>query len=157
MEPAMMAFAFSRSEISRARSRVMRSSGLRPMKRSASWILDSGSRFRYGDSSSLTARACLRVPSKTGSPVVLTNSERTTVSLSVRARVWRGKAKIAAMATAASTAAPASQGIHFREDAAAEAGTAEEAPPACAGNEAVEEATGVEAEDGTAGTEPDDG
>src|SRR6476660_3969924 len=61
----------------------MRSSGDRPIRRKASWILESGTRLRYGDCSSCTARACLSVPSKTGSPVVLTKSARRTPSFSV--------------------------------------------------------------------------
>src|ERR1700727_4069698 len=39
--------------------------------------------FRYGDCSNCTASACCRVPSKTGSPVVLTKSASSTLSFSV--------------------------------------------------------------------------
>src|SRR5882762_11101344 len=43
----------------------------------------SGAMLRYGDCSNCTASACLSVPSKTASPVVLTKSARTIESFSV--------------------------------------------------------------------------
>src|ERR1035441_4175648 len=109
MEPASTAFAPSRKPISRATSFVMRSPGWRPMKRRASRTRDSGRIFRNGDCSSWTANACFRVPSKTGSPVVLTKSARTTVSFSVRALARRERrnrppaTRTAIRATAAKT------------------------------------------------------
>src|SRR4029077_1263229 len=61
----------------------MRSSPECPMRRSASWIFESGTMFRYGDCSSCTASACFSVPSNTGSPVVLTKSASRIESFSV--------------------------------------------------------------------------
>ena len=73
-----------------------------------------------------------------------TNSESTTVSLSVSARAWRPERKKVPIATAARTSEPASQGIHLRPpagtvEAEAAAEIPEEAAPA-----------GTEAEEGTA-------
>src|SRR5438477_12909391 len=61
--------------------------------------------LRKGDCSSWVARACLSVPSKTGSPVVLMNSVRRTESFSVRALVRRAKMRPPAIAAMRMTAA----------------------------------------------------
>src|SRR5438874_12126564 len=61
--------------------------------------------LRKGDCSSWVARACLSVPSKTGSPVVLMNSVRRTESFSVRALVRRGKMRPPAIAATRTAAA----------------------------------------------------
>src|SRR5258706_14105028 len=74
---------------------------------------DSGTMFRKGDCSSWEARACLSVPSKPGSPVVLTNSVRRMESFSVSALVRRVKPKPAA--TAAIKTAAMHAHSHFLE------------------------------------------
>src|SRR5438874_7548732 len=61
--------------------------------------------LRKGDCSSWVARACLSVPSKTGSPVVLMNSVRRTESFSVRALVRRVKTRPPAIAATRTAAA----------------------------------------------------
>src|SRR5271165_5605124 len=62
--------------------------------------------FRYGDCSSCTARACLSVPSKTASPVVLTKSASRTLSFSVSfADCFERKYKPPAMRAIKTTAA----------------------------------------------------
>ena len=89
IEPLSIALMFSRSQISRATLPVTRSSAGRPINWSALRIVLSGTRFKYGDCSNCTASACLRVPSKTGSPVVFTKSAKRMESFSVRFRVER--------------------------------------------------------------------
>src|ERR1051326_3279182 len=79
-------------------SLVMRSPRGLPMYFNASCIRDCRKTFRYGDCSSCTARACFRVPSKTGSPVVFTNSVRRMESFSVSALVRRVKSNAVATA-----------------------------------------------------------
>jgi hypothetical protein len=58
-------------------SPVMRAFSSSSMKPSVSRTFSSGKTLRKGDSSSLTATACVRAPSKTSSPVVFTKSVRT--------------------------------------------------------------------------------
>src|SRR5215468_5159689 len=65
--------------------------------------------LRKGDCSSWVARACLRVPSKTASPVVFTNSVRRMESFSVRALVRRVKIRPPAMAERSAAAARPAQ------------------------------------------------
>src|SRR5260370_42710161 len=84
-----MALTPWRWQISRPTSLLIRSEGGLPIYFSASCIRDCGKTFKYGDCSSCTASACLRVPSKTESPVVFTNSVRRIESFSVRALVRR--------------------------------------------------------------------
>src|ERR1700681_3801223 len=107
----MNTLAPSRRLISRATSLVMRSFGGRPMKPSASRTRDSGRIFRNGDCSSWTASACFRVPSKTGSPVVLTKSASTTVSFSVSALARRERKNKPPPIRAAINKAAATAGI----------------------------------------------
>src|SRR5882724_3358748 len=84
----------------------MRSSEGLPIYLRASWIRDCGKTFKYGDCSSCTASACLRVPSKTESPVVFTNSVRRIESFSVRALVRRVNTNPIASATTTRPAIP---------------------------------------------------
>ncbi len=80
---AKMALLPVRRQSSRATSTVTCSVGARPISLNVSPTLRSERMLRKGDCSRSTARACLRVPSKTGSPVELMKSARTTVSFSV--------------------------------------------------------------------------
>src|SRR5437868_13520387 len=105
MEPVSMAFTPARWQISRPTSPVMRSSEGLPMYFSASWIRDCAKMFKYGDCSSCTASACLRVPSKTESPVVLTNSVSRMESFADSALVRRVKTRPPAIAERRTTAA----------------------------------------------------
>src|SRR5882757_7462952 len=84
----------------------MRSSEGLPIYLRASWIRDCGKTFKYGDCSSCTASACLRVPSKTESPVVFTNSVRRIESFSVSALVRRVNTSPIAKATTTRPAIP---------------------------------------------------
>src|ERR1039458_1631588 len=84
MDPPRTALLPVRRQSSRATSAVTCSVGARPISFSVSPTLRSERMLRNGDCSRSTARACLRVPSKTGSPVELVKSARTTVSFSVR-------------------------------------------------------------------------
>ena len=115
-----MALMFSRWQISRPTSEVMRSPEGRPMYCRACWILDSGAILRNGDCSSCEARACLSVPSKTVSPVVFTNSVRRMESFSVRALVRRVKMRLPiAAASRAAAAIPAQNHVLERTAGAA--------------------------------------
>ena len=97
-----MALIPSRSQISRPRVLVTRASGGRPIRLNVWCTRSSGNTFRNGDCSSWIASACLSVPSKTGSPAVLTKSVTSTRSRSVRAWAPR-KWKKVAPATAATS------------------------------------------------------
>src|SRR6476620_9147201 len=80
--------------------------------------------LRKGDCSSCVARACLRVPSKTGSPVVFTNSVSRMESFSVRALVRRVKTRPPAT-VARRTAAARPVQSHVLERGVADTGAEE--------------------------------
>src|SRR5215467_8786268 len=127
MEPVIMALTFSRWQISRPTSEVMRSSEGRPINCKAFWILDSGTMLRKGDWSSWEARACFSVPSKTASPVVFTNSVSKMESFSLRALVRRVNTRLEAVAASRTAAATPAQSHVFeraRWPASGEAGPA---------------------------------
>src|SRR5260370_3074829 len=82
------------------------------MYRNVSCPYESSCRFRYGDGANCTGSACFNVPSKTESPVVFTNSESTTVSLSVSARACRVETKnIPAAVSKIASAPPAKSSL----------------------------------------------
>src|SRR5260370_8283580 len=83
------------------------------MKVSVVWIRAGGTRRKKGDWSRSTESACFRVPSNTGSPVVLAKSASTTVSFSVRALARRErKNKPPPITAAINTAAAIAGGFH---------------------------------------------
>ena len=83
MEPSRTTALAVRSQTSLAISGASRASGGWPIMRNTCWMRSSEMRLRKGDCSSCTAKPCLSVPSKTGSPVVFVKSASTIVSLSV--------------------------------------------------------------------------
>src|SRR5437660_6301060 len=93
IDPASSALLPVRKQISCATSRVTRSLGGRPIKRSVSPTLRSESTLRNGDCSKSTASPCFKAPSKTASPVVLPKSANTTVSFSVNGFAERERKK----------------------------------------------------------------
>jgi hypothetical protein len=110
--------------MSRAISRVMRSSGERCMSGNVARTFSSENTLRNVDCSSATASATFRAPSNTGSFVVLTKSDRIIVSRSVSAgvRVRKRDAKTATAATTSASAAAASHGRNVVLPAALAAG-----------------------------------
>ena len=88
MSPSMTALMPWRWQISRATPEVTGVSGGRLMNASVSRTRWSATTLRKGDSSSLTASACLSVPSNIESPVVLPKSAIRILSLSASA--WLG-------------------------------------------------------------------
>ena len=90
IEPVSMALLPVRWQTSCVTSGVNRSPAGRPISFNVSFTLRSETRARKGDCSSCTESPCFSVSSNTLSPVLLSKSERTMVSLSVRRAVaWR--------------------------------------------------------------------
>src|SRR5580700_9710556 len=96
MEPAMYPLLFVRAQTSRARTGVRGVFGGCFISLSVELTFASESTLRNGDWRSATERACLRVSSKTGSPVVFVKSVRTTMSRSVSFGARAGERKNAA-------------------------------------------------------------
>ncbi len=162
MDPESIALLPTRRHKSRARSVVRRSSGERPMKVSVVWIRAGGTTRKNGDWSRSTESACFRVPSNTGSPVVLAKSASTTVSFSVRALARRErKNKPPPITAAINTAAAIAGGFHDLFGAAGVvplAGiTVADEPAATAATEPDETAcaTGLDPESCAVATEPE--
>ena len=86
MEPEISTLTLLRWQISRATAPVTRSSAGRFMYFRVCCTRSSASRLRNGDCPNSTAKAFFKVPSKTGSPVVLVKSASRISSLVVRAR-----------------------------------------------------------------------
>ena len=83
IEPSMTALLPVRWQISCEISGVSFASAGCPIRRKVRWMACSGTMLRKGDCSSCTVSPCRRVPPNTASPVLLTRSARTIVSLSV--------------------------------------------------------------------------
>src|SRR5271154_448389 len=115
MEPEMYALLSTRWQTSGASNGVRGVSGGSFMSLSVALTCWSERTLRKGDWRSATERACLSVSSKTGSPVALVKSVRTTVSRLVSFGVER-KRKYAAPATMAIRRSAAAASRRLRRD-----------------------------------------